>query len=283
MSEQTFWKPKPRPFDLRAASLFVPSIASSIGFFCFAVLALSFTEMESLGPELRKWLVIIGAFGLAGGGEIGTLAISVEVHRKERNGTSQKGDRSALAISKWATMAAFVIAFAMLLGTKARWGSLVQEWGVILLGVLAVLDAYSGFREFGYYLGEYDERLALWEQERDAEELRLRQKDERRDDRRASLALKLELDEMRGASGTQEEQAPAPIAQPEPEPAPEPVKVPLPERYDRLIEIYSSAPKMPQKQAGALVGVSRQQISADLAELVQVGRIRRNGHGVEVN
>ena len=275
-----FWKPKPRPFDLRAASLFAPSIASSIGFFCFAVLALSFTEMESLGTELRKWLVIIGAFGLAGGGEIGTLAISVEVHRKERNGTSQKGDKSALAISKWATMAAFVIAFAMLLGTKARWGSLVQEWGVILLGVLAVLDAYSGFREFGYYLGEYDERLALWEQERDAEELRLRQKDERRDDRRASLALRLELDEMRGASSTQEEQE---IAQPEPAPVQEPDRLPKPERLERLVEIYSGTPKMPQQQAGALVGVSRQQISTDLTELEQAGRIKRNGHGVEVN
>ena len=80
------------------------------------------------------------------------------------------------------------------------------------------------------------------------------------------------------------------VAAPEPEPKPieppvalEPVKIAKPERLERLVEVYGSTPKLPHQQAGEMFGVSRQQIGNDLTYLEQSGRIRRNGHGVEVN
>ena len=278
-----FWKPRPKPFDIRALSLLIPSIGSAIGFFCFAVLAFSFTEIAQLGATFRQVLVIGGALCLAFGGEIGTLATAVEVHRKERNGSATTGDQRALKISIGATLGEFVIAFATLLGTKARWGTAAQEWGVIALGILAVLDAYAGFREFGYYLGEYDERLEAWKQQRDDEAERLRQKEERRDDRRANLALRLELAEMERAS--QVEDSPS-AAQESARETQEERKLDIAltpeERRAQLLALYGANPALRQQDAAARLGVSRQTISNDVAQLERIGAIRRNGHGVEV-
>ncbi|MFH1485947.1 MAG: C2H2-type zinc finger protein [Chloroflexota bacterium] len=197
---EEFWKEKPRQLDFRAYSLLIPAAASAIGFFLFAILAFSFTELQN-----RRLLVIVGAVAIAFGGEVGTLSTAVEVHRKQKKGTAEKADHQALTISKLATAGEMLIAFATLLGTKARWGQPVQEWGVILLGILAMFDAYTGFQELGFYLGEYDERVEAWKKQRDAEAERLRAKQERREDRKAALELRLELEAMQAASPKQDE------------------------------------------------------------------------------
>ena len=162
-----FWKPQPKPphSDLRAWSLLVPACASAIGFFAFSVLAFGFTELDVLSADFRRTLVIVGAFALAFGGEVGTLATVVEIFRK--NGAAQAWDWIGLAVSVCSTLVAFVLAFAALLGVQATWGPTVKLYGPIVLGVLAALDAYAGFMELGLYLSQHDERMLRWERARE--------------------------------------------------------------------------------------------------------------------
>jgi hypothetical protein len=54
----------------------------AVGFCAFAVLAFSFTELATLPATFRRWLVIVGSFALAIGGEVGTLAATIEIFRK---------------------------------------------------------------------------------------------------------------------------------------------------------------------------------------------------------
>ena len=103
---------------------------------------------------------MIGSFSLAFGGEVGTLANVVEIFRK--NGQAQAWDWIGLAVSMLSTLAAFVLAFAALLGVQATWGATVKLYGPIVLGVLAALDAYAGFMEVGLYLSQYDARVLEW-------------------------------------------------------------------------------------------------------------------------
>ena len=69
---------------------------------------------------------------------------------------------------------------------------------------------------------------------------------------------------------------------PQPSSATDDTRLPRPERLEQLVAIYTAKPLLPHRQASEQLGVSRQQIGNDLAELERVGRIRRNGHGVEV-
>lgn len=166
--EIEFPKPKPkRPFhDFRAWSLLLPAAASAIGFFAFAVLAFSFTEMSTLSRSFRTSLVVIGAFALAIGGELGTLTNTIEVFRKSKKDaqyeSATKWDWAGLVVSLAATMGEFLIAFAALLGVKVTWSLPFQLWGPIALGLLSALDAYVGFMEVGLYLAEHDKRYKIW-------------------------------------------------------------------------------------------------------------------------
>jgi hypothetical protein len=82
VNEQDFWLEKPTMMGLRGWSLLIPAAASSIGFFCFAVLAFSFTELSTLPADFRMALVLVGSFSLAFGSEVGTLSSVVEIYRK---------------------------------------------------------------------------------------------------------------------------------------------------------------------------------------------------------
>ena len=161
-----FWKAEPKSpnKDVRSWSLLIPAIASVIGFFFIGVLAWGFTHIESV-PGLVRNSTIIGAFALAFGGEVGTLATTVEIFRKARSGETVWWDWVGLAVSWAATAGAFVLAFALLLGEKASWSNVVQIWGVIVLGMLYALDAYAGFMQYGFYLASYDKRRKRWESE----------------------------------------------------------------------------------------------------------------------
>jgi len=144
--------------DYRALSLVIPASASALGFFCFGVLAFSFTELSLLPPDFRTALVLVGAFALAFGAEVGTLASVVEIYRKgERLG---RWDQLALVVSVAATFGAFLLSWAELLGAKATWGATERLYGPVALGLLAALDSYGGFMEFGLYLSRKDAEAA---------------------------------------------------------------------------------------------------------------------------
>jgi DNA-binding CsgD family transcriptional regulator len=138
----------------RGLSLLVPSVASAVGFFCFAVLAFSFTELQVLPQWFRTGLVLCGSFSLAFGSEVGTLSNVIEIYRK--GDSKQIWDWIALVISVMSTFVGVVLAFATLLGAKAMWSSFVQVWTPIALGLLAALDSYGNFLEFGLYLARMD-------------------------------------------------------------------------------------------------------------------------------
>jgi len=162
-NELTFWKARPNPpaSDLRMYSLLIPACASAVGFFAFSVLAFGFAELDALPASFRTSLVLVGAFALAFGGEVGTLTAVVEIFRK--NGQAQRWDWIGLAVSVLSTLSAFVLAFAALLGVQATWSATVKLYGPIVLGVLAALDAYAGFMELGLYLASYDQRVEEWQ------------------------------------------------------------------------------------------------------------------------
>jgi hypothetical protein len=110
--------------------------------------------------------VIVGSFTLAIGGEMGTLAATIEIFRKRSH--AETWDWLALGISALATMAAFILSFAALLGVSAGWSTAVKLYGPIVLGVLAAFDAYAGFAEVGMYLSTYDARMQEWQAAFDA-------------------------------------------------------------------------------------------------------------------
>ena len=82
VTEQNFWLEKPRMMGLRGWSLLIPSVASAIGFFVFSALAFGFTELDTLPAIYRRVMVLLGAFALAFGSEIGTLSSITEIYRK---------------------------------------------------------------------------------------------------------------------------------------------------------------------------------------------------------
>lgn len=84
ITEQDFYLDRPQMLGVRGWSLLIPSILAAIGFCAFAVLAFSFTELQSLPATFRRWLVIVGSFSLAIGGEVGTLSATVEIFRKRK-------------------------------------------------------------------------------------------------------------------------------------------------------------------------------------------------------
>lgn len=52
--KREYWRPEPRFWGWRGISLLLPSLASALGFFCFAVLAFSFTELRGLDAGFRR-------------------------------------------------------------------------------------------------------------------------------------------------------------------------------------------------------------------------------------
>jgi len=263
MNEPQFWKQPPRqPMrDFRAYSLLIPACASALGFFAFSVLAYGFVELDTLSASFRTTLVLIGAFSLAFGGEVGTLSTVVEIFRKD--GQAQTWDWVGLAVSVLSTLAAFVLAFAALLGARATWSAGVKLYGPIVLGVLAALDAYSGFMEFGLYLSQHDSRMEQYIATRERYDKRDYDRD-RREERKEH----------------------ATVAQPErtvatPEPQPEPELTPE-QRRERALALWRDDPMLTQERLAQEFGVSRQTISKDWRALAQEGRAKRNGHGVVV-
>lgn len=285
ITEQDFWLDKPKMMGVRGWSLLIPATASSIGFFAFGVLAYGFTELDALSSSFRQVLVLVGAFSLAFGSEVGTLAGITEIYRKgERLG---RWDKLALGVSVLATFGAFVLAFASLLGVKATWGATVQLYGPIVLGLLAALDSYGGFMEFGLYLNSYDKRIKAWQAafadfKREQMTVQL-DADRRLSERRLQAQLAQVDSEVSSKLSSTAKIDIVTTAQPDT------LTVARDERkrqadtaLDALLTFYASNPLAKQTEAAAAVSRSRQWVSSRLTELETAGTIKRNGQGVEV-
>jgi len=266
ITEQDFYLDKPAMLGIRGWSLLIPSVLAAIGFCAFAVLAFSFTELQSLPPTFRRGIVIIGSFALAIGGELGTLSATIEIFRKRKN--AEAWDWLALAISAMATMAAFILSFAALLGVNATWSEVVKLYGPVVLGVLAAFDAYAGFAEVGMYLSTYDDRMTEWQQAFDTF----------RRETLAAIAAPHPTD-VSSAGNLAADDAPqidtltlANTAR----------QAQADNALDRLLSFYADNPRATQTEAARQVSRSRQWVSGKLAELEAKGAIKRNGDGVEV-
>jgi hypothetical protein len=285
VTQNDFWLEKPAMMGARGWSLLIPAMASSVGFFCFGVLGFGFTELDALSNVFRQALVLTGAFALAFGAEVGTLSSITEIYRKgERLG---RWDKFALAVSVLATFSAFILAFASLLGVKATWGATVQLYGPIFLGMLAALDSYGGFMEFGLYLNSYDKRIKQWQgafadfkkeqvqtqldADRRLSERRLQAQLAQVDTETSKpMSILGKIDSQAGAQVDTLTQANIARARGKQE------------RLDKMLTLYRQDAMTPVSSMAQSLQVSRQTVNSYLTELEATGTIRRNGGGVEV-
>lgn len=275
LAENDFWLAKPSPLGWRGVSLLIPACASAVGFFAFAVLGFGFTELSLLPDGFRTGLVLVGAFALAFGGEIGTLSNTVEIFRKRGNITTW--DWLALVVSVLATLAGFLLAFAALLGVKTTWATWAQLYGPVILGLLAALDSYGGFVEFGLYLNTFDERMREWQAA-----YRQAILDTVGSERQAAainaavvpvsttVAANSEpvpvistLETARAVKGAQDAREKT-------------------ARLDAMLALYRRNPDAGPSEVSKALGVSRTTVYTYLAELEAAGRIQRNGQGVQI-
>ncbi|HNT74217.1 MAG TPA: HTH domain-containing protein [Anaerolineae bacterium] len=296
VNEQDFWLEKPMMMGLRGWSLLIPAAASSIGFFCFAVLAFSFTELATLPAEFRMALVLVGSFSLAFGSEVGTLSSVVEIYRKgERLG---RWDKLALLISVLSTVGAFVLAFATLLGVKATWGVVVQLYGPVVLGLLAALDSYGGFMEFGLYLNGFDKRMQSWQ--RQFSDFKREHLTQQLDAQRQLTAqrVKVQLAQLGGpvvqtVSNTETTGQGEPVQDAAPLPLASETTTQLEQarqarldnkrqRLDTLLDIYRQDSDAGASSVAKQLNISRSTLYNYLDELEKAGAVRRNGEGVQV-
>lgn len=247
---------KPTALGWRGLSLLLPSILSAVGLFAFAVLAYSFTELQTLPAEFHRQLVIAGAFTLAAGSEIGTLFAVVDIYRK---GGPRTWDWIALFFSLCTTVASFILAFAALLLRDLPWVTMALNYGAVVLGVLAALDSYGGFMEFGLYLNSYDARLDQWERRQQAET-------ERAHRMREFVTVE-----------------PQPQAQSQDHTDTQPIVVDsVARRHAQLTLLYRAQPDRTQASVAEVLGVSTSTVRNDLAALESQGRIKRDNGKVEV-
>lgn len=284
ITEQDFYITKPQAMGLRGWSLLLPAVASSVGFFAFGVLAFSFTELEALG-DFRRVLVIVGAITLAFGSEVGTLASVTEIYRKGE--ILGKWDKFALGVSILATFGAFTLAFAELLGARATWGETVQMYGPVVLGLLAALDSYGGFMEFGLYLGTFDKRMSEWVYsfeefkrqtlaaeyaERQAERQAAREKLTAQAAENVSTTAKYDSEDVGDLSTL--ERARAVKAERD--------LTTKQGRIDKMLSIFRGDPEAAITDVAEAIGVTRQTVYSYLSELEAAGTIHNNGGGVKV-
>ena len=161
-------RPKPPFKDGRTWGLMVPSVVGVVGLAAFALLAFAFPELSVLPQAFRTNAVVIGSIALAIGGEVGTLFTNIEIFRKVTSGDSTMWDWTALVTSLIATMIAFLIAAAVLLGVDVVWTGFVTTWGQILLIAVVALDQYAGQMELGLYIGTHDARMKKWRENYEA-------------------------------------------------------------------------------------------------------------------
>jgi len=172
LDEKSYWIPKPKLMGIRGWSMIIPLIGAGIGDFCFTVIALTYTEIGSFDPTFRLWFTKIGAIALAFGSAVGTLPTVIEIFRASDK--PRYTDYIALGINGLTTLAAFVIAFAALLGKEAVvWAQLSALWGPLFFGFLLMLDTIASAIVFGRYLRDYDKRIHEYQKKFEDDSTRL--------------------------------------------------------------------------------------------------------------
>lgn len=278
-TETGFWLDKPQMMGLRGWSLLIPAIASSVGFFCFAVLAYSFTELATLPQTFRTALVLGGAFCLAFGSEIGTLSNIVEVYRKGE--TLKRWDKATLIISIMSTCGAFVLSFAELLGVNASWGSMVKSYGPIVLGLLAGLDGYTGFAEFGLYLNTFDRRMKQYQTQFEQwkkEQIEYQVNTSRRiNEHRVNTALQQETGEK--VSLTESIEQPKADIETARSVKQNNDALAQGQRFEQILTAFRDNPKASVTGLANTLGVSRNTVYRDIEQLTNTGKVHKNGQG----
>lgn len=281
-NETNFWLERPTMMGIRGWSLFIPSVASAVGFFVFAALAFGFTELDMLPEAYRRVMVLVGAFSLAFGSEVGTLSSITEIYRKgERLG---RWDALALVISIMSTIGAFVLSFATLLGAKASWSSVVQLYGPIILGVLSGLDSYSNFLEFGLYLNTYDKRLTRWEKQY-SEHLKEQMQQRLEHEKLLSehrLQLQLEQMNTKKVSLTDSTEQKTPTIEQARETKVNNDALQQAQRFEHILSTFSVNPGTPITELADTLSVSRNTVYRDIAALKEQGKLHKNGRGYVV-
>jgi hypothetical protein len=266
LTNSDFWMEKPRALGWRGLSLLIPSLITAVGLCSFAVLAFSFTELQTLPPQFKKALVLSGAFSLALGGEVGTVFSVIEIYRKAHRSAQ---DKWALFISGSATIGAFLLAFAALLGVNAGWSDTVREWGPIAQGILTAMDGYGLFVELGLYLGTYDERRKFYEFKR--EEFRqalmtqkLNGMDKNGVDKTVhkSVQISTNLSSKKSAQNQSSRK-----------------RLSLDRRRAKLLTLYTEQPALSMRGAAAQLGCSASTVRSDIEALEREGRAYRNNVG----
>jgi hypothetical protein len=162
-----FWKPPPKePWsDWRTYSMLVPILFGTLGACIFMALGFSFTEMESVPPNVRTQMVVVAAFSVAIGSTFGSVGSGIEIFRKRYRKETEPWDWVSLCISTLTTIAGFAMGFAALLGATESWSALAHVYGSLVVGTLAGLDSLGDMIELGGLFGSYEERMEQYLEE----------------------------------------------------------------------------------------------------------------------
>lgn len=159
-----FWKKAPPPYwaDIRAWSLLVPAGAATLGAIAYSIQGIAVSQGSVLSGQWMNAVVIFGAIMLGIGCEGGTLAASIEIARKRRDGDADLITVLGREIS--ADMAGLLISYTATVFSRVLALHPVQSLPVIIILVLAsAADAYFLFKESGDYLSIRDRNVARWE------------------------------------------------------------------------------------------------------------------------
>jgi hypothetical protein len=166
--ETAFWKPKPRePWkDWRTWGMFIPLLASMLGFAFTGLFAFAFSDINVIAAGTQSWLVIVGSALIVWGAEANTPFTVIEVFRKILRQEHNAWDISALVASLTGTAINLLVTFAsrQVLFGDSIWRQWSLSWGPLVAGIAVTLDYYGGMIELGFLFGSYEMRLTEYEQ-----------------------------------------------------------------------------------------------------------------------
>ena len=164
----TFWKPEPRePWkDWRTWGMFIPLLASMLGFAFTGLFAFAFSDIGVIAARTQSWMVIIGSALIVWGAEANTPFTVIEVFRKILRQEHNLWDISALVASLTGTAINLLVTFAsrQTLFGDTGWRHWIMAAGPLISGIAVTLDYYGGMIELGFLFGSYEIRLTEYNQ-----------------------------------------------------------------------------------------------------------------------
>jgi len=165
---EQYWKPEPKEpwHDWRTWGMFVPLLASMLGFAFTGLFAFAFSDIGVIAGVTQSWLVIIGSTLIVWGAEANTPFTVIEVFRKILRKEHNVWDISALIASLTGTTINLLVTFAsrQTLFGDSVWRQWALSWGPLLAGIAVTLDYYGGMIELGFLFGSYEIRLTEYNQ-----------------------------------------------------------------------------------------------------------------------